>query len=342
VSLADPKLHDAKLTDEAGRLAALERYEVLDTAKEPGFDRITSLVSTVLQVPMSTVSLIDADRQWFKSCVGVKSSETARDISFCTHTIMERDVLYIPDSLEDPRFAKNPFVLGDPYIRSYLGVPLTSPDGYNVGSLCAMDTVPREYSVAQIEILKNFGALVVDELELRRIAQTDFLTGAITRRGFTNEMEKTLARFRRKGQPGALLLMDIDHFKKVNDTYGHATGDLVLKTVAHGLAEQLRVSDALGRLGGEEFGVLLQDVEDGQIHETAERLRAWLEALEIEHEPKLRVTASFGVAALTPQIGAVEQSAGQWMALADEALYEAKRSGRNRCCSAREMVAAQP
>jgi diguanylate cyclase (GGDEF)-like protein len=315
-------------------LAALNRYEVLDTPTEAGFDRITGLVSTVLQVPISTVSLIDADRQWFKSCVGVTGRETARDISFCTHTIKEREPLHVPDATLDARFAENPLVTGAPFIRSYLGVPLSTPDGYNVGSLCAIDVVPREYSAAQVEILKSFAALVVDELELRRIAQTDFLTGATTRRGFTLEMEKTLARFGRSGHPAALLTLDIDHFKRVNDTYGHPAGDLVLKTVAHGMADELRVSDTLGRLGGEEFGILLQDIESEQVFETAERLRGWLERLEIAHEPALRVTASFGVAILTPQVGSVEQ----WLALADEALYEAKRNGRNRCCVAREVA----
>jgi diguanylate cyclase (GGDEF)-like protein len=323
---------DLKLQDEAGRLAALARYEVLDTPAEPSFDRVTRLVSTVLQVPISVVSLIDSDRQWFKSCVGMSMQGTARDISFCTYAIREREPFHIPDAKLDARFASNPLVTGEPFIRSYLGVPLSTPDGYNVGSLCAIDTIPRDYSAAQIEILKSFGALVVDELELRRIAQTDFLTGATTRRGFMCELEKTLARFVRSDHAAALLMLDIDHFKQVNDTYGHRAGDLVLKAVSGGLADQLRVSDTVGRMGGEEFGVLLQDIEGGRVVETAERLRSYLEGLEIEHEPTLRVTASFGVSMLTQQIGSVER----WLAAADEALYEAKRGGRNRCCVAKE------
>jgi diguanylate cyclase (GGDEF)-like protein len=327
---------DPKLQDEAGRLAALHRYEVLDTPEEATFDRITGLVKSVFNVPICIVSLIDSDRQWFKSCVGLSERQTARDISFCTYTIMAREPLYVPDAKLDSRFADTPLVTGAPFIRSYLGVPLATPDGYNVGSLCAIDVVPRTYSEQQIDILKSLAALVVDEFELRRIAQTDFLTGAATRRSFMLELEKTLARFRRSHHPTALLLLDLDHFKQVNDTYGHPAGDLVLHTVAQTLASQLRGSDSIGRLGGEEFGVLLQDTAREQVPRTAERLRACLEGLRIEHDPPLRITASFGIALLDTET----PSAQQWLAAADLALYEAKRSGRNRCCMAAEAESA--
>ncbi len=327
---------DLKLQDEPGRVAALHRYEVLDTPREAGFDRITALVKSVFNVPMCAVSLIDTDRQWFKSCVGLSIHQTGRDVSFCTHTIMAREPLYIPDARLDSRFADNPLVTGAPFIQSYLGVPLSTPEGYNVGSLCAIDVVPRTYSEQQIDILKSLAALVVDELELRRIAQTDFLTGAATRRSFMLELEKTLARLRRSQQPAALLLLDLDHFKLVNDTYGHPAGDLVLRTVADALASQLRQSDTIGRLGGEEFGILLQDAGRDRAPQTAQRLRACLQALRIPHDPPLGVTASFGIA--IPDVET--NSAEQWLAAADLALYEAKRSGRNRCCIA-EAAAAE-
>jgi diguanylate cyclase (GGDEF)-like protein len=324
---------DSKLQDEAGRLAALQRYEVLDTAPEPGFDRITSLVSAVMNVPMCTVSLIDADRQWFKSCVGLDAPQTGRDISFCTHTVQQREPLFVPDAMLDERFAKNPLVTGEPFIRSYLGVPLATPDGYNVGSLCVIDRVPRSFTAKQIDILQSFAALVVDELEMRRIAQTDHLTGVATRRSFTLELEKALAQFRRSHQPTALVLLDIDHFKQVNDTYGHPTGDRVLVAVAQTLGGLLRGGDTIGRLGGEEFGILLQDVGAEVARETAERLRGRIEATSVDGESPLQVTASFGIAVLEAGMGSVQP----WMARADEALYEAKRTGRNRCCLAERM-----
>ena len=326
---------DTKLLDEAGRIAALRRYDVLDTPREAGFDRITGLVSTVLNVPMAAVSLIDTERQWFKSNVGLAASETRRDVSFCTYTIKEREPFHVPDAQLDPRFSENPLVTGEPFIRSYLGVPLSTPDGYNVGSLCAIDVIPRSYSPAQVEILKTLGSLVVDELELRRIAQVDHLTGAATRRSFTLEMEKALSNFKRTGRAAALLMLDIDHFKKINDTHGHSTGDFVLCAVAKAIAGQLRRNELLGRLGGEEFGILLYDVSPEQALDTAERLRASLPLLRFPEDPPLQVTASFGSAALDSGIRSNEE----WLALTDEALYDAKRTGRNRCCAARTTEA---
>jgi diguanylate cyclase (GGDEF)-like protein len=326
--LTDPKLHD-----EPGRVAALHRYEVLDTPREQTFDRITELVRVVLNVPICAVSLVDTDRQWFKSCVGLDTRQTSREVSFCNYTIQAREPFYIPDAKLDSRFAENPLVTGDPFIRSYLGVPLSTPDGYNVGSLCAIDVVPRNYSPEQIEILKSFAAVIVDELELRRIAQTDHLTGAATRRGFTLELEKALSRFKRSGHPTTLILLDIDHFKRVNDTYGHPAGDLVLKFVAQAMASKLRQGDSVGRLGGEEFGILLQDTAPGNAMETVERLRMHLERSPIDHKPPMWITASFGVAILDGQISSVLE----WLATADAALYEAKRDGRNRCCIAKPV-----
>lgn len=320
-TIADPKLHD-----EAGRLSALRQYDILDSPSEEAFDRITQLVKNVFNVPICTVSLVDQDRQWFKSCVGIANADTPREITFCTHTIQHREPMYIPDATLDPRFKDNPLVVGEPGIRSYLGVPLSTPDGYNVGALCAIDVVPTQYNEGQIAILKSFAALVVDEFELRRIAQTDYLTGAATRRSFTLELEKSLARFGRTARPTALIYLDIDHFKRVNDQYGHPAGDKVLKTVAEALTQRLRQTDTFGRLGGEEFGILLENTTLEQATETAELLRAEIESLTVQNEPPLRVTASFGLAMLDSQTNGVRH----WMAAADEALYDAKRTGRNR------------
>jgi diguanylate cyclase (GGDEF)-like protein len=323
---------EEKLADEAGRLAALRRFEVLDTPHEAPFDRITRLVKAVLGVPIALISLVDADRQWLKSCVGLDITETSREVSFCAHTIRKREPMVVPNAAEDPRFALNPLVTGPPHIASYLGVPLETPDGYNLGALCAIDTQPREFNADQIEVMKGFAALVMDELELRRIAQMDFLTGVATRRGFCLALDKAISRFKRHRRGSALLTLDVDHFKQVNDTYGHPVGDLVLRGVAAKLERLLRASDLIGRLGGEEFGVLLADANLNEATQAAERFRAAIEELVIENDPPLRVTASFGISVLEK----VAWTANDWLAAADEALYEAKRSGRNRWCIAPE------
>jgi diguanylate cyclase (GGDEF)-like protein len=278
-------------------------------------------------VPICAVSLVDRERQWFKSIQGLDAAETPRSISFCTHTIKTHEPLIVKDALEDDRFNTSPLVLQAPHIRSYAGAPLYTPDGYNVGALCAIDTVPREFSDAQIGILKSFAALVVDELELRRIAERDHLTGALTRRGFINQLSKELARFQRHGRPSVLVLFDIDHFKLVNDGHGHPAGDEVLQAVSEACRKLLRANDSFGRLGGEEFGLLLTETDEAGGLSAAEKFRRSIEELAIDVAGGIRVTASFGVASLTSSVAKPEA----WIAEADEVLYEAKRQGRNRC-----------
>jgi len=317
-----------RLTDEAGRLASLRRYDVLDTSPEAPFDKIVQLVKTVLNVPIALVSLIDADRQWFKSCVGMEVRETARDISFCTHTIQSRQPMVIGDAALDPRFAQNPLVIGPPYIASYVGAPLLTPDGYALGSLCAIDTVPRTFEGWQIDVLTSFAALVVDEFELRRIAQTDSLTGALSRRALLAEAERAISQYVNHRLPSTMISFDIDQFKGSNDQFGHAKGDEILCACAAFIHEQKRPGDILARLGGDEFALLMTDCDIAQALETAERCRAALPELRFAHDPALRLTASFGVAALNQ--GCL--SAEQWLVEADQALYEAKQTGRNKSC----------
>ncbi|PTE19172.1 sensor domain-containing diguanylate cyclase, partial [Cereibacter changlensis JA139] len=232
-----------KLLDEPGRVAALRRYSVLDTPAEQPFDKLTELVRNVLGVSFAAVSLIDEDRQWFKSVAGLSAGETPRDVSFCTHTIKTREPMIIPDATLDARFSKNPLVTGHPKIRSYLGVPLETPDGYNLGALCAIDTAPRTFNASQIEIMKSFAALVLNELELRQIAMSDALTGALTRRGWVAMAEKEMARRLRDGTEAAIIMFDVDHFKAVNDTYGHPAGDGVLRTLSQRCVAELRQGD---------------------------------------------------------------------------------------------------
>jgi diguanylate cyclase (GGDEF)-like protein len=330
---------ELKRLDEEGRIAALERYEILDTPPEVPFEKITSLVQSVLQVAICAVSLVDGERQWFKSIQGLDARETPRSISFCTHTIKTDETLVVADALEDPRFAENPLVLGEPYIRSYAGVPLQTPDGYNVGALCAIDVSPRDFSSAQLNILRSFASLVVDELELRRISERDHLTHALTRRGFIEQMKKEIARYHRHGRPSVFVMMDIDHFKSVNDRFGHLAGDEVLKAVSAICREHIRANDVFGRLGGEEFGILLTETDAAGAFAAVEKLRCAIEAQSHSVGGGLRVTSSFGLAALSPRILKPED----WIEAADSALYNAKRGGRNRCAlsaASTDMVAA--
>jgi diguanylate cyclase (GGDEF)-like protein len=323
------------LDDDDGRVAALRRLDVLDTAVEEPFEKIVTLVRTVLAVPVATVTLVDRDRQWFKARRGMEQSETPRAVSFCTHTIQQRDPLIIENALADPRFADSPLVVGPPYVRSYAGIPLRTPEGYNVGALCAMDTRPRRFSPADIAILSNFANIVCDELELRLIAQVDHLTGALTRRGFVDQAQREMERTLRYGRASSLIMIDVDHFKRVNDTYGHSIGDQVLKQIASLAETTLRPCDLFGRLGGEEFALLMPETSGAAALVVAERLRNTIaeHPMTLHGGGTIHVTASFGVAELSTSFSTLTA----WLDRADTMLYAAKSGGRNRTQLAEPM-----
>ncbi len=155
--------------NEAGRLEALCRYRVLDTASETDFDDLTHLAAQICQVPIALISLLDKDRQWFKSAIGLGTRETSRDVSFCAHAIIQPEhLLIVPNTLQDARFVNNPLVISEPHIRFYAGAPLVTPDGFALGTLCIVDVVPRELSREQKQTLITLARQVVTQLELRR------------------------------------------------------------------------------------------------------------------------------------------------------------------------------
>ena len=151
------------------RLDTLRAYQILDTFPEARFERLTRLAVQIFDVPTALISLLDGDRQWFKSRIGLEACETALDVSFCFHAIQADDVLVVLDAAKDSRFQSNPLVTGETGIRFYAGAPLTAPNGVKIGTLCVIDPMPRRsFSAKERAILKDLASLVVDELELRR------------------------------------------------------------------------------------------------------------------------------------------------------------------------------
>ena len=156
--------------NEAARLDALRRYRVLDTAPERAFDDVTRLASYICGTPMALVTLLDSERQWFKSKIGLDGTETSRDTAFCAHTIQEEKLMIVVDATQDERFRANPYVTGDPHVRFYAGAPLLTPEGYGLGALCVLDRKPRQLSAVQVEALQALSRTIVNALELRRVS----------------------------------------------------------------------------------------------------------------------------------------------------------------------------
>lgn len=157
--------------NEAKRLKVLWQYEVLDTVPEEVFDDLTELAAYICNAPISLISLVDEDRQWFKSRVGVTVRETTRDISFCAHAILQNGLFIVPDARKDARFKRNPLVTGPQKIRFYAGAPLVTPDGHALGTLCVLDKKPRNLRPEQKQALRVLAHHVVSQLELRRHAR---------------------------------------------------------------------------------------------------------------------------------------------------------------------------
>lgn len=267
-----------KPADEEQRLAALHALNLLDTPPEERFDRLTRLARRLFGVPIALVSLIDEKRQWFKSCMGLPVQETPRELAFCAYTILGDGVFVVPDLAADTRFADHPQVAGEPHLRFYAGCPLRTPDGYKIGTLCLLDTAPRTLSDDDHDLLRDLAGMAEQELVAAQLASTDELTGLSNRRGFRALATHSLRVCSRQKWPVVMLSIDLDGLEPVNDRFGHATGDALLRGTAQALLATFRESDVIGRIGGDEFAVLLANISDSQCDEALGRMHKNLAA----------------------------------------------------------------
>ena len=249
--------------DEKQRMEKLRALKLLDSAPEERFDRLTRMAKRMFGVDISVLSLIDDGRQWFKS----KSTEmdipneTSREVSFCGHAILGNDVFVVEDALDDHRFKDNPLVTKAPNIRFYAGYPLKVNNGSALGTLCIIDTEPRAFDAEDSQLLKDLGVMAEQEIAALQLATLDELTLISNRRGFTDLAKHSMNICRRRGLAASILLFDLNKFKPINDTFGHAEGDRALVVFANVMREVFRESDVFGRIGGDEFAVLMIDVD---------------------------------------------------------------------------------
>lgn len=319
--------------NEAERLETLHSLDILDTDPEERFDRYTRMAKRLFGVPIALVSLVDENRQWFKSRQGLDATETPRDISFCGHTILGEDIFLVSDASKDERFADNPLVSGDPNIRFYAGCPLRAPDGRALGTLCVIDREPHDLSDDDAQALRDLSEMVEHELVALAMATSDDLTGLSNRRGFLSIANHCLALCRRQQNNAALLFFDLDRFKEINDRLGHALGDHALVEFAGLLLRGFRDSDVVARLGGDEFCVLLTGASQADIAIPLQRFAESVAGRNTSSNQRYELTYSVGTVFLDHRD---RRPVAELLSEADELMYQQKRSKREN----REMLRA--
>lgn len=244
-------------SNEDYRLRALRELDLLDTPREERFDRITSLTRRLLDVPIAAISLIDADRQWFKSVQGLAVQETPRSVSFCGHAILARETFVVADAAGDQRFADNPLVQGEPHIRFYAGRPVSLPDGHQVGALCVIDRKPRDFSPEERGVLEELAEMVERELAVVALSTSDAQTGLSNRRGFVMLGEQVLSVARRGGSRVAILEFGLEDFAEARERFGRVASELLARAAAGVLRCVFRDSDVVARVEPDLFRALL-------------------------------------------------------------------------------------
>ena len=308
--------------EESRRLASLRALELLDTRPEERFDRITRMACRLFDVPISLVTLLDEDRQWFKSRQGMNREQGPRAESFCGHAVLGSGVFVVEDAAADPRFADNPMVTGRPGIGFYAGVPLRTPDGMPVGTLCIIDRNPRELGGEDEKTLVDLAAMVERELAVTELATTDDLTGVSNRRGFLARAQRNLRMCRKHSMRATLVFLDLDRFKEINDRFGHEAGDRALVDFVRLMRRTLRNSDLFGRLGGDEFVALLVESGRERAEEVIRRFAGEVEAFNAGGRREYALHFSHGAVEYDP---GRHESIEDLLAEGDELMFRHKR-----------------
>ncbi|EHL30171.1 sensor domain-containing diguanylate cyclase [Legionella drancourtii] len=308
-----------KPKNEIQRVQALHNLHILDTNSEERFDSIIHVAQHLFHVPMALVSLVDTEREWFKSRCGFQLKETPRDISFGAHVILQEDIMIVKDSLNDVRFSDNPLVIGEPDIRFYLGCPLKTKDRFNIGTLCLIDQKPQQqYNGVDLGIIKDLATMVESELETMRLSTRDKFTQLFNRQGFLITGKKIINLGNQYDKNILLLYFDLHKLKFINKNYGYDEGDKILKIFSQQLLKSFRHTDAIARVGGDKFCVLCSGMSMIQVTTVIKRFQNKLSAVQSNYPIEFNMG--------TIQYDRLKHySIGSLIEEADEKIYEYKR-----------------
>ena len=300
-------------TNEPERIASLRRMLLLATPDEESFDRVTRTAQRMFNVPVVLVSLIDENRQWFKSCIGLPVRETGRDVSFCGHAIMKNELFVIENALEDERFADNPLVVGEPRVIFYAGRPLRNPDGFLIGTLCLIDHQPRTFGPDERKALEDLGhwieliflgrqlsesqqAMLSELDESRRNQLLDPMLNIWRYDAVTDMLKREVSRSYRIKKPLSLLLIEIDHLDQIVAEHGVEARDTAYQDLVRNLKSVLRAFDTIGRYRESQFLVILPEADDTHLTSLIERLTWAVTALPcLVKDALIDITVSIGM-----------------------------------------------
>jgi len=330
-------------TNEQQRLDALDELGILYTPLESRLDRITRTICRLFYMPIAFVTLIDQETQWIKSVQGLDFIDTTRNDAICAHTLLVDEYIICQDLSQDERFADNRFVTSDLKLRFYAGFTLKSR-GQNIGTLCMFDDKPRTFNQEDIATMRDLVSWAQTEIHLTQLsdvqvqliteldqaqkdAKIDGLTNLWNQVTIKDILRRAHHRHLLKENPYTLMMVDIDNFKTINDNHGHPFGDQIIQSVADSLRASLRPSDAIGRYGGDEFLVILENCPHKRAEELGQRILTHIHGLTfISKGEKVNCSISIGLAS-TDHIELDSPEA--LLEHADQSLYLAKQSGRD-------------
>jgi diguanylate cyclase (GGDEF)-like protein len=337
---------DALIPDnETERLASVKSMQLLSTPAEEAFDRITRITQRIFKTPTVFISIFADTYMELKSKIGVEAERMPRHGSMCNHVVYSGEMILIEDARKDARFANND-VRKEMDIRFYAGRPLRNSDGFIVGTLCVCDHRSRKITDEERETIDAIGhwvesvfearglskameSLLAELDEVRRDSMMDSLLHIWNRGAIMDILKREADQAHRQKTSVAVMMADMDHFKKINDTYGHHIGDAALSAAVKALRHELRSYDSVGRYGGEEFLIVLPNISRDDACMLADRLRGAVETFIADIEGHLvNCTISMGVSTADFSLG--RQDVEQKVIDADQALLRAKTNGRNR------------